>query len=80
MTLKLGPFSVLGRTVSVDGRTTHVCGRFIPIAGRSVPVDVNPKPHCSGPICPHYFERPLTQKVLKCKKSAKNTYSTEKFC
>jgi hypothetical protein len=31
----------------------------------------NPKPHRSGPICPHYFQRPITQKVLKCKKIGK---------
>jgi hypothetical protein len=40
----------------------------------------NPKPHGSGPICPHFFQRPIIQKVLKCKKSAKNTYSTENVC
>jgi hypothetical protein len=41
---------------------------------------INPKPHGSGPICPHFFQRPITQKVLKCKKSATNTYSTENVC
>ncbi len=41
---------------------------------------INPKPHGSGRICPHFFQRPITQKVLKCKKSAKNTYSTENVC
>jgi hypothetical protein len=40
----------------------------------------NPKPHGSGWICPHSFQRPITQKVLKLKKLAKNTYSTENFC
>jgi hypothetical protein len=39
----------------------------------------NPKPHGSGPICPHFFQRPITQN-LKCRKSAKNTYSTENIC
>jgi hypothetical protein len=28
---------------------------------------------------PALFSRPITPKVLKCKKSAKNTYSTENF-
>ncbi len=32
---------------------------------------INPKPHGSGRICPHLFQRPITQKVLKCKKSVK---------
>jgi hypothetical protein len=41
---------------------------------------INPKPHGSGWICPHSFQRPITQKVLKLKKSAKNTYSTENLC
>ncbi len=33
--------------------------------------EFNPKPHGSGPICPHCFQRPITQKVLKFKKSVK---------
>ncbi len=46
----------------------------------SVDMHFNPKPHGSGPICPHFFQRPIIQIVLKCKKSAKNTYSTENVC
>ncbi len=38
----------------------------------------NPNGH--GKIYPHFFLRPITQKVLKCKKSAKNIYSMEIFC
>jgi hypothetical protein len=32
---------------------------------------VNPKPHGSGPICPHFFQRPISQKGLKQKKFQK---------
>jgi hypothetical protein len=46
----------------------------------SYPLMINPEPNGSGPICPHFFQRPITQKVLKLKKSAKNTYSTENVC
>jgi hypothetical protein len=28
----------------------------------------------------HYFQRPITQKVLKCKIATKITYSTENLC
>jgi hypothetical protein len=47
---------------------------------RKIPLCCIPKPHGSGWICPHSFQRPITQKVLNLKKSAKNTYSTENFC
>jgi hypothetical protein len=26
----------------------------------------NPKPHGRGRICPHFFQRLISQKVLKC--------------
>ncbi len=32
----------------------------------------NPKPHGSGRICPHYFQRPITQKGLKQKNRQKS--------
>jgi hypothetical protein len=38
---------------------------------------VNPNPHGHGRICPHYFQRPITRKVLKCKKLAKIIYFTK---
>jgi hypothetical protein len=41
---------------------------------------INPNSHGRGRICPPLFQRPITQKVLKCKKSVKNIYSTENFC
>jgi hypothetical protein len=31
----------------------------------------NPKPHGSGPICPHFFQRPISQKGLKQKNPQK---------
>jgi hypothetical protein len=31
----------------------------------------NPKPHGSGRICPHFFQKPITQEVLKWKKLQK---------
>ncbi len=33
---------------------------------------LNPKPHGSGRICPHYFQRPITQKGLKQKNPQKS--------
>jgi hypothetical protein len=35
-------------------------------------VHLNPKPHGSGRICPHYFQRPITQKGLKQKNRQKS--------
>jgi hypothetical protein len=32
----------------------------------------NPKPHGSGRICPHYFQRRITQKGLKQKNRQKS--------
>ncbi len=32
---------------------------------------LNTNPHGRGPICPHFFQRPITHKVLKCKNLAK---------
>ncbi len=36
-------------------------------------IPLNPKPHGQGRICPHIFQGLISQKVLKCKKSAQNT-------
>jgi hypothetical protein len=33
---------------------------------------INPKPHGSGQICPHVFQRPITQKGLKQKNRQKS--------
>ncbi len=41
---------------------------------------LNPNPHGGGRICPDCFQRPITQKVLKYKKSVKIIYSTENLC
>jgi hypothetical protein len=34
-------------------------------------VDFYPKPHGSGPICPHFFQRSISQKGLKQKNRQK---------
>jgi hypothetical protein len=45
----------------------------MPIAGhrKSQLNGVNPKPHGSGPICPQFFQRPISQKGLKQKNPQK---------
>jgi hypothetical protein len=44
-------------------------------AGRAA---VNPNPHGSGQICPHYFQRPISQKGLKQKNRQKLTIPRKK--
>ncbi len=46
----------------------------------STNLSIKPKPHGRGWICPHFCQRPITQKILKCKKLAQNTHSMENFC
>jgi hypothetical protein len=38
---------------------------------------INPLTHWGGPIGPPLFQRPVAQKVMKIKKFAKISYSTE---
>jgi hypothetical protein len=44
-------------------------------------IDINPNPHGRGYISPYYiFSKASTQKVLKCHKSPKISYSKKNFC
>ncbi len=44
-------------------------------------IDINPNPHGRGHISPYYiFSKASTQKVLKCHKSTKISYSKKNFC
>ncbi len=44
----------------------------------SILKNFNPKPHGSGRICPHYFQRPITQKGLKQKNRQKSAIPRKK--
>ncbi len=67
-------FAILLKFMSLNNFLRNlVFKKCDPYMVAQVRIRVNPKPHGSGPIYPHYFQRPITQKVLKCKKSAKNT-------
>ncbi len=59
------------RAVDLDLVDLFSSGRFnfhrLPFTARAF----NPKPHGSGPICPHFFQRPISQKGLKQKNRQK---------